>query len=205
VAQTPFQTWVTYEVREEIDCNPGGTTTPLEDPLCLQETTRGFGTRIADASLVGGLSGFPGGVFSPTTGARIGGVSVSASSILSQVDWTGPAHGKFSIVLPDGAVQTGVLSGQLNLSLVRFQSLPLAPIAGQWAGTRGTLKAGGTFAGVFLLPFPCDLSLFGCYLEIDANGQPTGSFTPIQREETVFVPGFGPVPLIKLVVALSVR
>ncbi len=201
-AQIAFESWIAYEIREAINCNPGGTTTPLGDPLCLQETTHGFGTRIADATIVGGLSGLPGGVFDPATGAPLGGVTISASSIMSQVDWTGPVHGKFSVVLMGGQVLTGTLSGQLDLSLLRFRRIPLAPIRGHWRGIKGSLKAGGTFTGVFLLPFPCQTTIDpACYLLLGPTGQPAGE-VPVQTNEFVDVPGIGPVPLVKLLVSL---
>lgn len=193
-ADTLFQTWTAYEIREEINCNPGGTTTP-EDPLCVAETTQGFGTRIADAMLVGGDGfGLLGGIYSPA-GQLLGGVSISASSILSQVDWTGPTHGKFTIVLDTGITQTGTLSGQLDLSGVRFNQIPVAPISGQWAGTRGTLKATGTFAGSFLLPVQCSLAFGWCYLD------PEHGLVPLQAREIAA----GGVPLIKLTVSLFTR
>jgi hypothetical protein len=199
-AETPFQTWIAYEIREEINCNPGGTTTPLEDPLCLQETTQGFGTRIADATLVGGLFPFPGGVATPA-GEHLGGVSISAASILSQVDWTGPAHGKFSLVLDSDITQTGTLSGQLDLAGVRFRNAHFAPIAGRWAGTRGTLKATGRFSGEFLLPTVCPAGTsgpFGCYVG-------SAGVTPVQEAETVLVPDIGPIALVKLIVILFAK
>jgi hypothetical protein len=190
-ADTLFQTWTAYEIREEINCNPGGST----DPLCLAETTQGFGTRIADAMLVGGDAfGLLGGIYSPA-GQLLGGVSISASSILSQVDWTGPAHGKFTTVLDTGVTQTGTLSGQLDLSGVRFNRIPVAPISGRWAGTRGTLKATGTFAGSFLLPVECSEAAFGwCYLD------PEQGLVALQAKEMS-----GGVPLIKLTVSLFIR
>lgn len=57
-----------------------------------------------------------------------------ASSVLSKVDWIGPAHGTISV---DGS--RAVFSGKLNLSVARM-GVPLAPISGKWHGTKG-LKA----------------------------------------------------------------
>ena len=50
MAESVFATAQLYEVRESINCNPGGTTSPLVDPFCALEPRQGFGTRIADAT-----------------------------------------------------------------------------------------------------------------------------------------------------------
>ena len=52
-AQTPFASAVLYEVREDINCNPGTSTAPD----CGDTTANGFGTRIADATLEGATTG----------------------------------------------------------------------------------------------------------------------------------------------------
>lgn len=183
----PYASATLLEVREDIVCHPGGAT----DPICLDGGGgRGFGTRIADATLTGTVVGPP--EFS-------GEMSVEASSILSQVDWTGPAHGKITVQNSLGNTVSAVFSGQLNLSLAVLGTppTPLAPISGHWRGTKGTLNAGGTLSGVFLIPFACPpaTGLAGaCYLEVDCKGAPTGGVTPLLPSE--FSPGG--VPLVKL-------
>jgi hypothetical protein len=143
-------------VDETINCNPGGSADPMLDPFCVQESSRGFGTRIADAVLEGTVQG-P----APFNGA----IHVDATSILSQVDWTGPAHGKIRVQNDAGTVQ-GNMAGQLDLSLLQKGSAPLAPISGKWHGTKG-FNVGGTFSGVFEVPFMCgEASPTGvCYVE----------------------------------------
>jgi hypothetical protein len=166
----PYATAVLYEVEESIECNPGGSPDPRQDPFCLQETSRGFGTRIADALLKGGVDGFPGGVSGPPEFS--GPITVEATSILSQRDWTGPAHGKIRVSAPNGPVIAN-MAGQLDLSLAYFQKIPIAPINGKWHGIKG-FDVGGAFTGVFEIPFECKLNPacpadhMACYLE---NGQ----------------------------------
>ncbi len=152
----PYATGVLYEVDETINCNPGGTANPMLDPFCVQESAHGFGTRIADATLAGTVDG-PAEFSGP--------VSVEATSILSQVDWTGPAHGKILVQSASGTVQAN-MAGQLDLSLIQKGLAPLAPINGKWHGTKG-FGAGGSFSGVFEVPFWCgEASRTGaCYLE----------------------------------------
>jgi hypothetical protein len=180
-AQTPYAMATLYEVREDINCNPGDSTRPD-----CADGAPGFGVRIADATLTGNIVG-P----APFSGP----VTIDASSVLNQRDWTGPAHGK--IMLDSGARAT--FSGQLNLSLAMFANEPLAPLSGKWQGTRGTLHAGGDFSGLFLIPFqlPGQSGLGFFYLEIGANGQPSGGVTPLLPNEF----SAAGVPLVKLVVA----
>jgi len=172
-AQTPYAMATLYEVREDINCNPGDSTAPN-----CADGAKGFGVRIADATLTGNI-------FSQTQTDFVGPVTLDASSILNQRDWTGPVHGKMTL-------QTGVratFSGQLNLSLAMLGTppAPLAPLSGKWQGTKGTLHAGGDFSGVFLIPVPLGCSREtapGCfYLELGAEGKPTGQFLPLQAEE----------------------
>lgn len=172
--QTPYATAVLYEVDETINCNPGGSPDPMVDPFCVEETAHGFGTRIADAVLEGTVEGPP--EFS-------GPISVEATSILSQVDWTGPAHGKIRVQTAAGTVQAN-MAGQLDLSLAQSGSAPLAPISGKWHGTKG-FKVGGTFSGVFEVPFPCgEVSPTGiCYLE---NGRVVAAETPLVKLVVTF-------------------
>jgi hypothetical protein len=175
----PVATGTFFEVAETIECHPGGPADPAEDPFCTAEVSRGFGTRIADARLEGVIEG---------PGAFSGAATVEASSILSQVDWIGPAHGTIAV---DGSEAR--FSGRLNLSVAR-SGVPLAPISGKWHGTKG-LKAGGSFTGMFFLPFPCppESGLTGaCYVRLDESGNIAG-----------FVPADAPegVPLIKLEIA----
>ena len=175
----PFASGRLFEIVETINCNPGGTADPSADPFCLNEVSQGFGTRIADARLEGTIDGSDG--FN-------GEATVEATSILSQVDWIGPAHG--TIMAGDSRA---VFSGQLNLSVAR-SGIPLAPISGKWRGTRG-LHAGGEFAGAFFVPFACppESGLLGaCYLRLDEQGNIVG-----------FVQAEAPtgVPLVKLEVA----
>ena len=203
LAQTPYASVVVYEVREGIQCNPGGGTTP--DCSGSDTSAKGFGTRIADATLLGGLSSLPGGAMGGAHGEFTGGVSIEAASILSKIDWTGPIHGKWSVVqIPQvgGKILTLTISGQLDLSPAMFHRIPLAPIDGHWRGTKGTLNAGGTFAGVFLIPFFCGVGPTSfCYLELDpATGEPTGGVVYVESNETV-----GGVPLVKLVVSLFTK
>jgi hypothetical protein len=176
--QTPYATATLYEVREDINCNPGDST----DPMCLPGA-KGFGVRIADATLTGNID-------SATDFS--GPVTLDASSILNQRDWTGPVHGK--MMLQNGVRAT--FSGELNLSLAIFAGQPLAPISGKWQGTKGTLQAGGDFSGLFLIPFqlPGDPGFF--YLEVGANGQSSGGMTPLLSKEF----SAAGVPLVKLVV-----
>jgi hypothetical protein len=183
--QTPYATAMLYEVREDINCNPGDSTAPN-----CADGAKGFGVRIADATLTGNI-------FSRTQTDFVGPVTLDASSILNQQDWTGPAHGKMT--LQNGVRAT--FSGQLNLSLAMFANQPLAPLSGKWQGTKGTLHAGGDFSGFFLIPVPLGCSRDtapGCfYLELGADGKPTGQFLPLQPEEYTSE-GAG---LVKLMVA----
>jgi hypothetical protein len=198
-APAPYAMATLYEVREDINCNPGGTPDPLADPFvrafCLEETLHGFGTRLADATLEGGLHGLPGGVSGPTSGEFTGPITVQADSILSQVDWNGPAHGKLEVQTANGPVIAN-MQGTLDLSMAKFG---LATIGGKWRGMKGTLQAGGEFKGLFLLPFACPAGtpLYGqaCYLELK-DGQPTGGITALAPAEYLG----GTVPLVKLVV-----
>lgn len=189
VAQVPFASATLYEVREGVNCNPG----PSTDPTCA-DGAPGFGVRIADATLLGGVGGVPGGI----SGSINGGITMDASSILSQVDWTGPVHGKLTVT--DGTRIT--FSGQLNLSLAFLgqPGLPIAPVSGNWQVTRGPVRAGGTFAGVFLIPFSCgEASPTGaCYL---LNGQ----VVPVEFNELATLPDGTRVPLVKLLFTLTAR
>lgn len=199
MAQTPYAQGVLYEVREDVNCNPGDSTAPDCDVL-TGTSPQGFGVRLANATLLGGVTPFGGGVQGPAefTGA----ITINASSVLSQVDWIGPIHGKLSVANVRGKTVTGTLSGQLDLGLAILGGMPLAPVSGQWHGTKGTLRAGGTFAGVFLVPFACPAGTpwdgYACYLELGANGQPTGGVVPLLAEEYAG----GVVPLVKLLVTL---
>ena len=176
----PYATAVLYEVEESINCNPGGSPDPREDPFCLAETGKGFGTRIADAMLKGGVDGFPGGVSGPPEFS--GPITVEATSILSQRDWTGPAHGKIWVSAPKGPVMAN-MAGQLDLSLAYFQKIPIAPIAGKWHGIKG-FGVGGEFTGVFEIPFECKANpacptdTMACYLE---NGQCVAAEIPLVK------------------------
>lgn len=199
MAQTPYAQGVLYEVREDVNCNPGDSTAPDCDVL-TGTSAHGFGVRLANATLLGGVPPFLGGVLGPPefTGA----MTINASSVLSQVDWTGPIHGKFSVANVSGKTVTATLSGQLDLSPAIFGSVPIAPVSGQWHATKGTLKAGSPFAGVFLIPFACPVGTpwvgQACYLALDANGQPTGGVVPLLAGEYAG----GVVPLVKLLVTL---
>jgi hypothetical protein len=179
----PIATATFFEVAETIDCNPGGAADPVLDPFCLQQVSGGFGTRIADARLEGHIVGPPG----------FGGdATIQASSVLSKVDWTGPAHGTISV---DGSRAS--FSGKLDLSLART-GIPLAPISGKWHGKQG-LKAGGEFFGMFFIPFPCppESGLVGaCYVRLDEEGHVAG-----------FVPAEAPAgtPLVKLEITFCSR
>src|SRR5262249_14987544 len=149
--------------------------------------------RIADAILLGG-GDVPGGV----SGSINGGIAMDASSILSQVDWTGPVHGKLTV--PDRTRVT--FSGHPNLSLpiMVLPPIPIAPVSRNRQVTRGPVRAGGTFAGTFLIPFACgEASPTGaCYL---LNGQPI----PVEPNEIGTLPDGTRVPLVKLVFTLTAR
>jgi hypothetical protein len=196
-AAPPFATAEIYEVREEINCNPGDSTAP-DCSDANSDKMHGFGTRIADATLRG-----------RATGGLAGDITIEASSILSQVDWTGPAHGKMLINTEAGTTVHAVFSGQLNLSLAMLGNppTPLAPISGTWRGTKGSLKAGGKFQGVFLVPFqiPGAPEWGWFYLDLDENGQPkldengTPKLIPLQQHE--YLGGW--LPLVKLRVAFQ--
>jgi hypothetical protein len=178
----PYATGVLYEIREDITCNPGGSTLPS-----CADGAMGFGVRIADATLTGNIQGSL-----PFSGP----VTLDAASVLNLRSWMGPATGKMTL-------QSGVratFSGQLNLSLAIFANQPLAPISGTWHGTRGTLQAGGNFDGLFLIPFqlPGHPELGWVYLEL-AGSQPTGGVTPLLPTEF----SASGVPLVKLVVSFS--
>jgi hypothetical protein len=180
-ARAPYATAVLYEVDETINCNAGGSPNPMLDPFCVEQAARGFGTRIADATLKGGLDGVPGGVEGPPE--FHGAISVEATSILSQVDWVGPAHGRMRIETAAGLVQAN-MAGQLDLSLAEKGSAPLAPISGKWHGTKG-FNVGGTFSGVFEVPFGCgEGSPTGiCYLE---NGRMVSADSPLVKLVVTF-------------------
>jgi hypothetical protein len=140
-----------------------------------------------------------------------GQIETEAASILSRVDWTGPAHGKVRI---NGGAVHMVFSGQLNLSMAMLAQTPLAPISGTWRGTKGTYKGGGRMEGVFLIPVPGALvgsSARFVYLALDAEGRPTGGFTAL-REGNCTDPDpasrgdyHDGVPMVKLVVAFYDR
>lgn len=192
--QAPYFTAVVYEVREAINCNPGPSMDVPLDPLCTQSTTpdQGFGTRIADATLVGGVPGAPGAVSGGASGNVAGGIVVEAGSILSQVDWNGPAHGKFQTL----GGQSGTFSGQLDLGPI-FQNVPLATITGQWAGTKGTLKAGGPLSGVFLIPIPLGCTNVCFYLDLAAPPGSPFPFVPLADDEYFTVGGMRIIGLVK--------
>ena len=73
-AQTPYAMATLYEVREDINCNPGDSTAPN-----CADGAKGFGVRIADATLTGNI-------FSQTQTDFVGPVTLDASSILNQRD-----------------------------------------------------------------------------------------------------------------------
>jgi hypothetical protein len=170
-----FATAVLYELAEDINCNPGPEGEfPTQPADCSNVVTNGFGTRIADAYLRGQVWGPAGSPFN-------GDIETDAASILSKVDWTGPAHGKLRV---QGGSVHAVFSGQLNLSMAMLWRKPMASLSGHWTGTKGTLKAGGRLEGVFLIPLPG--SAVGrpepwLYLALDESGRPTGGFTPLRE------------------------
>jgi hypothetical protein len=161
-----FGTGTFFEVAESINCNPGGNADPLADPFCANEVSRGFGTRIADATLTGSVESSVSTQFN-------GSATIEASSIINQRDWTGPAHGRITL---DNGTRV-VFSGQLNLALLQMQKAPVGGISGHWTGTKGTLDAGGEFTGTFFAPVACPAGtgLEGfCYIRFDSNGNPIG-------------------------------
>ena len=170
----PIAVGTFYEVEETIECNPGAAADPALDPFCLQEISRGFGTRIADARLEGTIVGPPG--FN-------GAATIRASSVLSQVDWIGPARGTISVDRSRVA-----FSGKLNLSVTR-SGVPLAPISGKWHGTKG-LPLRGEFTGMFFIPFACPPAsgLTGaCYVRLDEAGNIAGFMQAEARDGTPLV------------------
>jgi len=187
LAQTPYATAVLYEIREDINCNPGEGMAPD----CSDSTAKGFGVRIADATLTGKASGGFSGEFT-------GDLTVEASSILSKSDWVGPAHGKFTLINMEEKTLFGAFSGQLNLASAVFGGVPIAPISGHWTGTKGTLKAGGAFSRIFLIPFGCRPVV--CYLQRYANGMPTGNEIALEPGE--YLNG---IPLVKLLGSFFAR
>lgn len=192
LAQALYATAVLYEIQENINCYPGKGTAPD----CSDSTAKGFGVRIADATLRGKASGGFSGEFT-------GELTVEASSILSRSDWVGPAHGKFRLTNMEGKTLFGAFSGQLNLAsaILSDPPVPIAPISGHWTGTKGTLKAGGAFSGIFLIPFACVSDPSGaCYLELDPNGMPTGGQIPLGLGE--YMNG---IPLVKLLGSFFAR
>ena len=179
----PIATATLFEVAETIECNPGGGADPALDPFCLQEVARGFGARLADARLEGTIDGPPG---------FDGQAVIQASSVLSRVDWTGPAHGTIAV----GGSRLR-FSGQLDLSQAS-QGIPLAPISGRWHGTKG-LRGGGEFTGTFFVPFACppESGLTGaCYLRLDDQGNVAGVIPAEVRDG---------VPLVRLDVTFCSR
>jgi hypothetical protein len=203
--EAPVATAVLWELAEHIDCNPGPEGDFPQVPAdCSNANTNGFGTRIADAYLRGYVTSAPGGPLN-------GDIDTDAASILSRVDWTGPAHGKLRI---NGGAVHAVFSGQLNLSMAILAGKPLAPINGTWRGTKGTYQGGGRMEGLFLIPFPG--ALVGrpdrwVYLALDGEGHPTGDVTPL-REGNCTDPDpagrgdyYNGAPMVKLVVAFYSR
>ena len=94
--ETLFARGVLYELGEHINCNPGPEGPFPEMPAdCSNVVTQGFGTRIADAYLRGHVWG-------PADSPFNGEIEAEAASILSKVDWTGPAHGKVRVGIRDG-------------------------------------------------------------------------------------------------------
>jgi hypothetical protein len=94
-----------------------------------------------------------GSAASPGSAALDGKMTADATSVVSQVDWTGPAHGKIRVVRKDiGATTSANFSGQLDLSLFQAGTAPFGPFEGRWRGTKGSLQAGGRVAGLFLAP-----------------------------------------------------
>jgi hypothetical protein len=197
----PIATAVLWELAEHIDCNPGPEGDFPDVPAdCSGAMASGFGTRIADAVLWGHIQG-PAG--SPLNGE----IETDAASILSRVDWTGPAHGKLRI---NGGSVHAVFSGQLNLSMAMIWGKPLAPISGRWTGTKGTYQGGGRMEGLFLIPFPgaaAGRPEPWVYLALDAYGRPTGDVTPL-REGSCKDPDpvargdyHNGLPMVKLVVS----
>jgi hypothetical protein len=204
-AETPFATAVLYELTEEINCNPGPSGPfPAMPADCSNVVSKGFGTRIADAYLKGQVWGPEGSPFN-------GEIETDAASILSQVDWTGPAHGKLKV--NNGAVHA-VFAGQLNLAMAMLWGKPLATLSGSWTGTKGTLRGGGRLEGLFLIPFPG--AAVGrpepwVYLALDEAGRPTGDVSPL-REGSCTDPDAASRgdyhngwPMVKLVVAFYAK
>lgn len=198
----PFATAELWELAEYIDCNPGpegwlgqeGT----PPPNCAGLDVQGFGTRIADAYLAGYVS-------SAADSAFNGVIETDAASILSRVDWIGPAHGKLRI---NGGAVHAVFSGQLNLSLAMMLGQPIAPITGSWTGTKGTFQGGGRIEGMFLIPVPgglVGLSDPFAYAALDAQGRPTGGFIGLRwgncQDPAARGDYWNGIPMVKLVVS----
>jgi len=200
---------VAYEVGEIVTCHLGDETNPIIDLLCASaKITPGKnddGTRVARATLVGGLpltvggSPLPGGLFDASE-TLLAGVKVDATSVVSLDDLTGPISGKATLYLTDGSVAIGTVSGELDLSQI---TLGFAPVSGHWRILSGTLKGSGTLSGTALVPFKCagttQMPVF-CYLAHDpTTGTPTLGGLPVPLAPDEFAGGF---PLVKWVLKL---
>lgn len=200
-SEAPIATAVLWELAEHIDCNPGPEGDYPEMPAdCSNVSAQGFGTRIADAYLWGHI-------FGPAGSPLNGEIETDAASILSKIDWTGPAHGKLRI---NGGAVTAVFSAQLNLSMALVWGKPFAPITGKWTGTKGTYQGGGRMEGLFLIPFPgaaAGRPEPWVYLALDAYGRPTGDVTPLRegscKDPDPAIRGdyHNGMPMVKLVVS----
>lgn len=171
LAQTPVAGGILLEVLESPPPHaaPGGPTMPGTFPP-------GIRGRLAQATLVGSLAGIPlltgefelhaqsRVPFNPTTGWGVGTIS-GVGTIDSDAD----------------GVLVAKLDGSLDFRLFN-QEVPLAPTGGTWK-TLGKVRMSGTFAGVALVPFPCEFGFGFCYLTLDAFGNPTGGVTPLAASE----------------------
>ena len=195
-AQTPVGSAVLYEVNEALGMIKGK---KAFDP-------RQFGLRLAKASLLGkevrALT--PDSPFSLGTFAQS-----EATSSVNLKTGIGPISGTL-LLLNDldpsreslDTLQTtaaGNIKGELNLTTA---SQGFAQVAGTWSFGKGRNGPGGTFAGVFLIPFQLgDGQYF--YVNVGPEGPgtacgPNESLCPLSDEE--FTLG---IPLTKLLVTFS--
>jgi hypothetical protein len=192
-AQTPVGSAVLYEVNEALGMIKGK---KVFDPSQ-------FGLRLARASLLGKEVR----ALAPDSPFSLGTfVQSEATSSVNLKTGIGPINGTL-LLLNDldpsreslDTLQTtaaGTIKGELNLTTA---SQGFAQVAGAWSFGKGKNGSGGTFAGVFLIPFQLgDGQYF--YVNVGPEGPgtacgPTESLCPLSNEE--FTLG---IPLTKLLV-----
>lgn len=194
VAQTGVASGALLEVRESPPPQAVGA-----GPDMPGNFPTGIGGRLAEATEVGSLAG------SGTLAFLTGQVELHAQSRIPFDPVTGfgvgTIAGVFNIDNGSNGAVVGKIDGSLDFTLFNPTpenplGVPLAPTAGSWT-TLGKNRTGGGFKGVALVPFACPLGFGACYLELDADGNPTGGLTPLTDNE--FMDG---VPLAKFMFTL---